>query len=142
MWGERLAGDAPAVERIPRALDAWARYVETHPFAPRMFFVETTGDPEIQAIHREVQTQARTALGALLGREPGAEHIAGTAAAQARSLEMAAEVLRAGLTGLAIWWTEHPEVPREEIVATAVNALWIGFERVSTGVTWAGPSSG
>lgn len=142
MWGERLAGDAPAAERIPRALDAWARYVETHPFAPRMFFVETTGDPEIQAIHREVQTQARTALGALLGREPGAEHIAGTAAAQARSLEMAAEVLRAGLTGLAIWWTEHPEVPREEIVATAVNALWIGFERVSTGVTWAGPSSG
>jgi hypothetical protein len=27
-------------------------------------------------------------------------------------------------------------VPRERIVATAVNALWIGFERVRRGETW------
>ncbi len=46
---------------------------------------------------------------------------------------MAAEVMRAGLTGLAIWWGEHPHVPRERIVATAVNAIWIGFERVRRG---------
>jgi hypothetical protein len=44
-------------------------------------------------------------------------------------LEMAAEILRAGLTGLAIWWHEHPHVPREQIVRTAVNVLWTGFDR-------------
>jgi hypothetical protein len=49
---------------------------------------------------------------------------------------MAAEVMRAGLTGLAIWWNEHPNVPRERIVATAINAMWIGFERVRRGETW------
>jgi AcrR family transcriptional regulator len=134
MWRERLAGDQPAEERIPRALDAWAGYVQEHPYAPRMFFHETTGDPEIQAIHAEVQAQARSALGAILGTEPGAEEIAGSADDEA--LEMAAEVMRAGLTGLAIWWNEHPHVPRERIVATAVNALWIGFERVRRGETW------
>jgi AcrR family transcriptional regulator len=134
MWTEHLAGDAPAGERIPRALDAWARYVERHPYAPRMFFHETTGEPEIQAIHHEVQEQARAALGAILGREEGAENIAG--AADDDALIMAAEVMRAGLTGLAIWWMDHPEVPRERIVATAVNALWIGFERVQRGETW------
>ena len=134
MWRGELAGDAPASERIPRALDAWARYVEGHPYAPRMFFHEATGIPEIQAVHREVQAQARAALGAILGREPGAAGIAGPADEQA--LEMAAEVIRAGLTGLAIWWTEHPEVPRERIVATAVNAVWVGFERVSRGEGW------
>ena len=42
---------------------------------------------------------------------------------------MSAEVLRAGLAGLAIWWQDHPDVPRERIVATAVNAVWIGLER-------------
>src|ERR687896_1804860 len=31
LWRENLAGDEPAEERIPRALDAWARYVEGHP---------------------------------------------------------------------------------------------------------------
>ena len=134
MWGEQLGGDDPAEERIPRALDAWARYVEKHPYAPRMFFSETTGDPEVQAIHREVSAQAVGALGAILGREEGAENIAGSAGQEA--LEMAAEVIRAGLTGLAIWWNEHPHVPREQVVATAINALWIGFERVRRGEGW------
>jgi AcrR family transcriptional regulator len=134
MWTEQLAGEEPAERRIPRALDAWAKYVEDHPYAPRMYFMETTGDPEIEAIHHEVQAQAGAALGAILGREPGAEAIAGSHDAQA--LEMAAVVMRSALTGLAIWWSEHPEVAREQIVATAINALWLGFERVSRGEGW------
>ena len=48
MWRTSLSGDESADERIPRALDAWARYVETHPYAPRMFFMETTDDPEVR----------------------------------------------------------------------------------------------
>ena len=134
MWREHLAGDHPAEERIPRALDAWARYVQTHPYAPRMFFHETTGDPEIAAIHREVADEASAALGAILGQEPGAEHIAG--AADPLAFEMASEVIRGGLTALAIWWSDHPDVPREQIVATAINAVWIGFERVRRGEAW------
>lgn len=135
MWREHLAGDAPAEERIPRAIDAWAKYVEGHPYAPRMFFHETTGIPEIRRIHEQVQAQARAALGEILGSEPGADRIAGSPDAEA--LEMAAEVIRAGLTGLAIWWSEHPHVPRERIVATAINAVWIGLERVQRGETYA-----
>ncbi len=130
MWRENLGGDAPAEERIPRALDAWARYVQGHPYAPRIFFFDTTGDPEAMAIHREVQAQARAALAGILGAEPGSANIAG---ADEESLEMAAEVLRGGLAGLAIWWSEHPDVPRERIVTTALNAVWIGLERVARG---------
>jgi len=133
MWSEQLAGDAPAAERIPRALDAWARYVEANPYAARMFFQETTGDPEARAVHERVQAQGRAALAALLGAEPGAAGIGG---ADQLGLEMAAEVMRAGLTGLAIWWSHHPEVPRERIVETAVNAVWVGFERVRSGERW------
>ena len=130
MWREQLAGDEPAEERIPRALDAWARYVESNPYAARMYFQEPTGDPQARAIHAEVQAPARATLAAILAEEPGAENIAGR---DEQALEMAAEVMRAGLTGLAIWWIEHPEVPRERIVETAVNAIWIGFERVRRG---------
>lgn len=136
MWREQLGGDDPAEQRIVRALDAWARYVEEHRFAARMFFQPGSGDPEVRAVHREVQARTRAALGAILGGEPGAEHIAGSA--DAESLEMAAEVIRAGLAGLAMWWDEHPHVPRERIVATAVNAMWVGFERVRRGEAWSG----
>jgi AcrR family transcriptional regulator len=134
MWAEQLGGDEPAEERIPRALDAWARYVEEHPYAPRMFFAETTGDPEIEAIHREVRAQATGALAAIVGREEGAERLAGSA--DPELVEMAAEVMRGGLTALAIWWSQHPDVPRERVVTTAVNVLWIGFDRVRRGESW------
>ena len=113
VWREHLAGDEAAEVRIPRAFDAWARYIETNPYAARMFFRESTGEPEAEAIHRQVRAQAQGALGAIVGR--------------------AGEPLRAGL---AVWWSEHPHVPREQIVAVAVNVLWLGFERVSRGERW------
>jgi AcrR family transcriptional regulator len=133
LWRDELAGDEPAEERIPRALDAWAAYVQAHPYVPRMFFSETTGEPEIEAIHREVQAQAIAALGAIVGREASLARSAGPLAH-----EMAAEVMRAGLAGLATWWSDHPEVPREQIVATALNVLWVGLERVRRGEAWDG----
>jgi AcrR family transcriptional regulator len=133
LWREQLAGEEPADVRIPRAIDAWAAYVQQHPYAPRMFFTETTGDPEVEAIHRQVQVQATAALGVIVGRESGRARAAGRLSA-----EMAAEVMRAGLAGLAIWWSDHPEVPREEIVATALNVLWVGLERVRSGESWDG----
>jgi AcrR family transcriptional regulator len=127
IWQEQLFSDEPADVRIPRAFAAWAEYVETHPYASRMYFREATGVPEVQAFHAELHEQARSALGAILAREPGAERIAGSGDPEA--LQMAAEIIRSGLTGLAIWWNEHPHVPRERIVQTAVNVLWEGFER-------------
>lgn len=131
MWREHLFSDEPAEVRIPRALDAWARYVETHREATRMFFREATGDPEAEAAQREIQAQGRVAISMLLAREPGVENLAGSAGQEI--LEMAAEILRAGLTGLAIWWHEHPHVPREQVVTTAVNVLWTGFDRARRG---------
>jgi hypothetical protein len=95
-----------------------------------MYFQEPTGDPAVRAVHSEVTGPAKAALGAILGAQQGGANIAG---ADPLELEMAAEVIRAGLTGLAIWWIDHPEVPREKIVETAINAMWIGFERVRRG---------
>jgi len=131
VWRTHLAGDEPADERIPRAIDAWAAYVQEHPYAPRMFFTETTGDPEVEAIHRQVQMQATAALGVIVGGEA-----ARAPAAANLPAEMAAEIMRSGLAGLAIWWSHHPEVPREEIVATALDVLWVGLERVRQGERW------
>ncbi len=138
MWLAQLGGDEPPLERIERALYAWCDYVESHRYAVRMFFRETTGDPEVQAAHREIQAQARTALALILRREPGATELEGPGGPEA--LEMAAEVMRAGLTGLAIWWDEHRHVTREQIVAIAINSFWTGFERVREGEVWPAPA--
>jgi AcrR family transcriptional regulator len=134
MWRENLTGAGTLEEQVARAFAAWARYVETHPYAARMFFRETTGIPEVRAMHRELAADANDALAAILGGLPGAGNLQPQGIPLA--FAMAAEVIRGGLTELAIWWSEHPEVSRDQIVATAMNTVWIGFERVSGGETW------
>ena len=130
VWREHLTSDEPAAVRIPRAIAAWAGWVEEHRDASRVYFRDATALPEpVRSFHLGIHAQGRVALGAILGRERGAANIAGPGA---EALELAAEIMRAGLGGLAIWWAEHPDVPREQIVDGAVNVLWVGFEQVSS----------
>jgi AcrR family transcriptional regulator len=128
MWVQTLAGDEATDVRMERAFTAWAAYVEHNRFASRMYFQEATGDSDARAAHRTIQAQGRAALATILGQEPGAERLAG--GTDEEGLEMAAETIRAGLAGLAIWWDDHAHVPRERIVETAMNVLWTGFERM------------
>jgi AcrR family transcriptional regulator len=134
VWREHLPGEAPAEHRIAHAIDAWFAYVEAHPFAGRMLFRDTTGDPTIAAMHAQVAAESRAEVLPLLTGDPDMEGMVGRLSGT--GLEMAWIVLRGALQGLAMWWNEHPEVPREQIVATAMTSLWIGFERLSQGEGW------
>jgi AcrR family transcriptional regulator len=126
VWREHLFVEGAAEERIPKALEAWAAYVESHRVQTRMYFREAAGDPDAEAAQQEIHAQGRVALGVVLAREPGAGYSGG---GDQETFEMAGEVLRAGLVGLALWWHDHPHVSREQIVRTAYNVLWVGFER-------------
>ena len=133
VWREHFVGDDPPAERVARSFDAWFAYVEVHPFAGRVLFRYST-DPEIAGVHAEVAARSREAILPLFAAEPGAGNVAGSLAGE--GIEMVWVVLRGVLQGLAVWWSEHPEVPREQIVATAMNSLWIGFERAQGGEVW------
>jgi AcrR family transcriptional regulator len=135
LWRAYSVGDDPPEQRIARSIDAWFAYVETHPYAWRMLFRETSGDPEVQAIHAEVAAQSRAQLLPLLARVPGLQHAGGSGP---EAVEMAWEVFRGVLQSLALWWYEHRDVPRARVLATAMNALWLGFDRVRQGESWQG----
>jgi AcrR family transcriptional regulator len=135
VWSEHFAGEGPPADRAARSIDAWFAYVEAHPFTGRVLFRPAI-DPEIDAIHAEVAASSRREVMPLFAAEPGTENLAGPLVGE--GLEMAWVVLRGVLQGLAIWWTDHPEVPRARVVATAMNALWLGLERVQSGETWRG----
>lgn len=133
VWREHFVGDGPLEQRVADSFDAWFAYVEVHPFAGRVLFRYST-DPEIEQVHAAVAAQSREAILPLFAAEPGAENIAGSVADE--GIEMVWVVLRGVLQGLAVWWSEHPDVPRERVVATAMNALWVGFERAQAGEIW------
>ncbi len=133
VWGEHFVGDDPLELRIAQSFDAWFAYVEVHPFAGRVLFRYST-DPEIEAVHAEVAERSREAILPLFAAEPGSENVAGSV--DGEGIEMVWVVLRGVLQGLAVWWAEHPEVSRDRMVTTAMNALWIGFERAQNGDAW------
>lgn len=134
VWRENFVGEDPSGQRVARSFDAWFAYIEAHPFAGRMLFRDTTGDPKIEAMHQEVAASSRAAIMSLFATQPGSEQVIGPEAEQ--GLEMAWIVMRGVLQGLAMWWYEHPKVPRERVVATAMNALWVGWERTQAGEAW------
>ena len=134
VWRENFVGEDPPSHRVARSFDAWFAYIEAHPFAGRMLFRDTTGDPKIEAMHQEVAASSRAAIMGLFASQPGAEEVIGPEAEE--GLEMAWIVMRGVLQGLAMWWYEHPRVPRERVVATAMNALWVGWERTQAGEGW------
>jgi len=113
-WAQRLPLPE-GTEALEGLIDAYYAYVEAHPFAYRMYFRDTT--------HRDIQQQGVTMLAGLLATVPGFED------ADQATLEMATEVLRTGLIGLALWWQEHPEVPRAQVVTAAMRALSMGSAR-------------
>jgi AcrR family transcriptional regulator len=123
---EQLAAHAtaagPLEARLPAIIDAWYAWVEDHPYAWRMLFRDTTGDPEILAFHRELQASARSLTMALIEAEP-------ELSIPAAEVEPLAEVIRSATTGLALWWLDHPEVPRDVLVQTMTRVTQGLLER-------------
>ena len=66
---EAMQAPGALADRVPRAADAWFGYVEAHPYAGAMLFRDTTGDPDLQAFHRDLQATARAANAVLLRAE-------------------------------------------------------------------------
>ncbi|HEY1458146.1 MAG TPA: TetR/AcrR family transcriptional regulator [Solirubrobacteraceae bacterium] len=94
-------------------IEAWFAHIEGHPYTWRMLFADTTGDPDVQALHSELRARQRAADVALLR-----EFAPTLPEAQ---LEPLGEAIRCALTGLALWWLEHPHVPRAVLVDTMLR---------------------
>ncbi len=122
IWGARFPAAELSAESVAASFDAWFAYVEANPDAARILFREPA-DADAAAIHRAVSERSRAlVLQPLLGMSASAP-LTGTDA----DLEMTWVVLRGVLQGLALWWVDHPDVPRERVVATALGSLWHGW---------------
>ena len=109
---------------------AFFAFVEDHPAAWRMLFGDPAPDPEIAALQRQIQAAATTRLAEVLVGH--AERLRlGVDLPRAQVDEMVAELGKSALNGLAAWWWEHRDVPRDALVAVALDVLWTGLERLT-----------
>jgi AcrR family transcriptional regulator len=100
-------------QRLLAMIDAWFAHVEQHPHSSRNLFQDASGDSEIEALQQELRRRQRAADVALL-REfaPQLPEV---------ELEPLGEIIRSALTGLALWWLEHPDTPRSVVVAAVLR---------------------
>jgi AcrR family transcriptional regulator len=97
---------------VREILDVWLDYVRENSHAWLMLFRDTSGDEEIREARRQVNLRAREVLVGFIGERAGSR----TPPAQ---VEPAAELLTSGLAGLALWWIDHPDVPKPVVAGVA-----------------------
>jgi AcrR family transcriptional regulator len=126
----RAPSEADFRGELRAQIDDFFRTIEEDPFVWRMLFRDPPGDADTAAAHARVQARATEAIASVLESAPAGARAGGTS--ESGSATMVAEMVKSSLNGLAAWWWEHREIPREELVATATALLWDGLSQVST----------
>jgi AcrR family transcriptional regulator len=116
-------------ERMRIGVDAFFRFVEEHRFAWRMLFRDPPSDPQVAAAYGRLDRLATTGIAGFI--ETSAANALADEEDPSQAVEMFAELLKMSQNGLASWWYEHPEVPREEIVDRLLEFCWTGLERIA-----------
>ena len=130
--GAAVAGEfETTADRTRAGVEAFFTFVEEHPYAWRMLFRDPPTDPAILSTYRHIHQQATAGIAVFL-RIGAPESVLNDPDAD-RDLEMFAEMLKMAQNGLAVWWYEHRQVPREELVERVLEFCWLGLERISRG---------
>jgi AcrR family transcriptional regulator len=122
--------------RLAIGLDAFFAFVEERRDAWRMLFRDPA-DPDTAAVLDRMIEQVTAEVTVLISQDPGARAL--DRAKDERALRLLAEMLVGGTQSMANWWTAHPEAPREQMVAIAMDFAWLGLERLSRGERWSPP---
>lgn len=96
-------------------LEQWFDYVRTNQHAWVMLFRDSGGDAEIQAFRAAVSARARDVMIAFLAQESGSGRI------PPAQLAPTAELVIGGLASLALWWIDHPDAAKRELVDAAAR---------------------
>jgi AcrR family transcriptional regulator len=125
---QAAAPNLPTDQRVLRGLDAFFGFVESHRNLWRLIMKDVV-EPEIAAIREDVVRRSVGLVATLAAQE---QDFGGTQPHE-RELEMVSVMLVGSVVSLAAWWMDHPKVPRNVIVAVAMESLWVGLERARAG---------
>jgi AcrR family transcriptional regulator len=134
---ERLAVAAattdPGEVRLRAGVDAFLQFVETRRDAFQMVFRDAV-EPEVAGVLAAMQRQTAAAVAGMMASEPRTQR--GDPDLDRQPIEMLGQLLTGAVQSLAVWWGDHPDVPREQLVDSVMNFAWVGLERLRAGDRW------
>jgi AcrR family transcriptional regulator len=106
----------PLGELVPQILEAWFSYAEDNGDSWRMIFRDSGGSAEIKEARERMRADARRVLAGFLHAHPGFE-------IPEEDVDVAAEMLRGGLSSLVLYGQEHPEATRAALVENGTRLV-------------------
>jgi AcrR family transcriptional regulator len=122
----REEGYETVEELLRENVRAFFHFVEDHPSAWRILFLDPAADPEIAEVQRQIQEQATKRLAeVIVGRVRGLK--VSTRMRRSEADELIAQAGKSALNGLAVWWWDRPDLRAEQLAAVAMDVLWRGL---------------
>jgi AcrR family transcriptional regulator len=121
---ERMAASGTFEDRLRAAVEAFFSYVEEQPAQARVLLLAPKGEPQLRDMVAAIQEEGTRGLSGLLAAE---ESLLTGAPDRAERLVLITEFIKIGLRGLVEWWADHPDIPREKLVAAAMDVAWTGL---------------
>jgi AcrR family transcriptional regulator len=120
--------EGASVEEMVRAsIASYFEFVEEDPFLFRFLHRDLPADPEIADVRQELADRGTAGIAELIRFGAGdAKPIKGITVDEAAWI--LARATQAACHGVATWWYENRDVPRERVVELVFMLLWQGFD--------------
>lgn len=121
--------DAPAAAeaRLRAGIEAFFSFVEDHPVAWRLLFRDPPTEPTVRAAYDAMSRRATDAIAALLATF-APDEVERTTETLERA-QMFAQMLKSTQIGLAQWWYDNSDRPKQEIVDRLMEFCWDGLRQ-------------
>jgi AcrR family transcriptional regulator len=132
-------GQAPTpAAQLAAGLGGLLEFVERDPYSWRLIFQEpSAADPEILAAHQEGQRRTTEAIAGFTAATPIVER-PGDPVSREVTVELVAQMIKMAGHGVVVWWYEHRDVSRDQLLQVMMNVLWLGLQRLLEGDRWQG----
>jgi AcrR family transcriptional regulator len=128
-----LLGAEPGEGRMRAGLEAFFSFLEERR-GTAAIMLRNSGDPDVAEWLDRLRDGVAAAIVTLMAEE--VEELFGSDEELRLTVEMIAQQQIGAIQSLADWWGEHREVPREQVIATAMEFAWVGLDRLSQGERW------
>ena len=133
-----IATAHPLEDRLKATAEAFFGFVEENR-EPWRLIVRNPGVTGVDESVGQNQKDMAQAIASVLVPDAPPEMMTSPEAGRFE-LEMIAQQMLGAWRGVAIWWDDHRDVPRERLVQAIMNVGWMGLERLSQGEMWEGGS--
>ncbi|WP_304114092.1 TetR/AcrR family transcriptional regulator [Mycolicibacterium bacteremicum] len=122
----RVEGATPE-ELVRAAIANYFEFVEADPFMWRFLHRDPPADPEVASVVQEIADRGTAGIADLIRFGAG-----DTTSVRGITLDDSAWILaratQSACHGVATWWYENRDVPRERVVELVFMLLWQGFD--------------